>query len=218
MLVSQQSTRRARSPHCGTSHPSCPPEPAPSTPPPPQPGSQTPPPSPRTPPSWSPRTPPTCTASTPGTVRGSGTTGSLGCMRVPPAGVWEQGCCLPPRGGLSLTALLLCDLPASRCFVFCPCRLAGARSYWCHCHRLPPGYICACGLGRHHAEKVLCLLNSIKDVSVTQPACILPSAAAAPYLLGAPGAETLLQMWLRVLQPLRWAAVLHPTSLLALRV
>ncbi|PKU33014.1 hypothetical protein llap_16683 [Limosa lapponica baueri] len=43
--------------------------------------------------------------------------------------------------------------------------LAGARSYRCHCHRLPPGYLCACGLGRHHAEKVLCLLNSIKDTS-----------------------------------------------------
>lgn len=60
-------------------------------------------------------------------------------------------------------------LPTSHHLVLCPCRLTGARSYRCHCHRLPPGYVCACGLGRHHAEKVLGLLNSIKDFSVTQP-------------------------------------------------
>ncbi|KAI1235786.1 hypothetical protein IHE44_0001872, partial [Lamprotornis superbus] len=37
-------------------------------------------------------------------------------------------------------------------------RLAGAWSYWCHCHRLPPGYVRARSFGRHHTEKVLSLL------------------------------------------------------------
>lgn len=78
VLLSQQSTHRARSPPSGTSHPSCPLELAPSTPPPPQPGSQMPPPSPHTPPSWSPRTPPTCTGWTPGTVCGC----AMGCLWV----------------------------------------------------------------------------------------------------------------------------------------
>lgn len=71
-------------------------------------------------------------------------------------------------------------LPTSHHLVLCPCRLTGARSYWCHCHRLPPGYVCACGLGRHHAEKVLGLLNSIKDFSVTQPACLLLLLSICP--------------------------------------
>lgn len=86
-------------------------------------------------------------------------------------------------------ALPIWDPPTlltSRHLVLCPCRLTGARSYRCHCHRLPPGYICACGLGRHHTEKVLSLLNSIKVFSVTQPACLLPSAAPAPHLPGTP--------------------------------
>lgn len=94
------------------------------------------------------------------------------------AGVWPDawghaGC------GVILAALpIWAPLPllTSR-LVLCHCRLAGARSYWCHCHCLPPGYICACGLGHHHTEKVLRLLNSIKDFSVTQPACLQPSTA-----------------------------------------
>lgn len=194
MLVSQQSTRRARSPRCGMSRLSCPPEPAPSMPPPPPPGSQMPPPSPRTPPSWSLRTPPTCTAWTLGMVRGGQHHGAPRLHAGHSHRGLGAGLLSASLRGLSPTALPLCDLPASCRLVFCPCRLAGAWSYWCHCHRLPPGNICACGLGCHHAEKVLCLLNSIKDVSVTQPACILPSTAAAPQLPGAPGAETLLQM------------------------
>lgn len=48
------------------------------------------------------------------------------------------------------------------CVFLSPCRLAGAWSYWCHCHRLPPGYVRARSFGRHHTEKVLSLLNSIK--------------------------------------------------------
>lgn len=102
--------------------------------------------------------------------------------------------------------------------VLCPCRLAGAWSYRCHCDRLPPGYVCACGLGRHHAEKVLGLLNSIKDFSVTQPASLLPSAAPAPHLPGAPWGEMLPRIRQRALQPLRWAAKLHLKVLFALRV
>lgn len=67
--------------------------------------------------------------------------------------------------------------------VLCPCRVTGTWSYWCHCHRLPLGHLCACGLGHHHAEKVLCLLNSINDFSVTHQ----PLAAPAARLPGLPG-------------------------------
>lgn len=138
----------------------------------------------------------------------------------PTQGALGQECVLMPGdvlgAGVIPIALPIWDplpLPTSHHFVLCPCRLTGARSYRCHCHRLPPGYVCACGLGRHHAEKVLGLLNSIKDFSVTQPACLLPSAAPALHLPRAPpGRNAAVDAAKGALQPLCWAAELHPKS------
>lgn len=119
--------------------------------------------------------------------------------------------------GVITAALPIWNPPAltSR-HLLCPCRLAGARSYRCHCHRLPPGHVCACRLGRHHAEEVLGLLNSIKDFSVIQPARLLPSDAPAPHLPGTPWGQMLPRMQQRALQPLRWAAKLRHKVLFAL--
>lgn len=91
------------------------------------------------------------------------------------------------------------------CLFLSSCRLTGARSYWCHCHRLPPGYVCACGLGCHHTEKVLGLLNSIKHFSVTQPACLQPSTAPELSAWG-PGRNGAKDMG-KALQALCWAAM-----------
>lgn len=104
------------------------------------------------------------------------------------SGVWPHG---QQHVGVGLIPLALpiwhpLSLLTSCHLVLCPCRVAGTRSYRCHCHRLSPGHLCACGLGHHHAEKVLCLLNSIKDFSVTHSPS-LPSAAPAAICPGSPG-------------------------------
>lgn len=112
--------------------------------------------------------------------------------------------------GVILAALpIWAPLPLlTSCFFLSPCRLAGAWSYWCHCHRLPPGYVCACGLGCHHTEKVLGLLNSIKDFSVTQLACLQPLTAPELSALG-PERNGATDMG-KALVALYWAARLHP--------
>lgn len=106
---------------------------------------------------------------------GTGGTGLAGAGSCG-AGAWPEGwrCagCGDDAHSPSPLALL-----TSHHLVLCPHRLAGARSDRCHCHRLPSGYVCACGLGHHHAEKVLGLLNSIKGFSVTKPACLSPPSA-----------------------------------------
>lgn len=122
-------------------------------------------------------------------------------------GVWPDA-----RGtlgvGRSCSPPIRAPLPLlTSCLFLSSCRLTGAWSYWCHCHRLPPGYICACGLGCHHTEKVLGLLNSIKHFSVTQLACLQPSTAPELSAWG-PGRNGAKDTG-KALQALCWAARLH---------
>lgn len=111
--------------------------------------------------------------------------------------------------GVILAALpIWAPLPLlTLCLFLSPCRLTGAWSYWCHCHRLPSGYVCACGLGCHHTEKILGLLNSIKDFSVTQLARLQPLTAPELSAWG-PERNGATDMG-KALVALRWAARLH---------
>lgn len=114
-------------------------------------------------------------------------------------GVWPDGWGHAGCGVILAALPIWAPLPLPSCFFLSPCRLTGAWSYWCHCHRLPPGYVRACSLGHHHTEKVLGLLNSIKK-------CLLHNwPVSSPQLLLSclPGAlgEMVPQTWEKHCRP-----------------